>query len=1167
MIQGKIHFRTFKNKVLPSEQTLVNTPDACYLERIVDKEYVYDVEGHAFPSNMSLLLKSTNYEALEFLDVDGRYLTVDNRGRSMVIKPTNVGVESRLDGTPKNKPLPVNTKLPALLGAYFNYAINLPERSAHNINQTITDTINYTLKTSKEVQVFKKVSLIQEVNGIEEKLDTSVPLKYTDYVDIEVRVRRKAHDYAIEYMRVEAPEISFVFEDVQTSYNKTYPFIQTSTTVRFDVKKLEERYEPEKVEVPKVQSNQVDLDFNFTTKERGTFLSTFDEVVKRHPNKDFSWIPKQDYRMVTDDTVEDIVSYLLTFPHLAVDIETTGLRLTFKSIGGKKVPYGDQIVGYIFSGKVGQSFFFPLRMNTVPNLAGGDHNVAFDKYIRPLLRIPSIYHNAQFDAKGAFIYGQPTNLLMDTLVAFKDTYGYERNMNVGLKDLSLSVLGRHSLEITDLTRTGQYGDANFADVPAELVVAYACPDADNTLMLYEYLVKNNILEKYNATRVVDIDSQFALAIAYQEFWGMHIDVDKMPELRETLNAELTKHLGTMKRLINDYNDQRIARGEAEVPEAKVFNPNSVQQVMRVAYEYLQVPVKTKLDKKKGLEKPTLDKGARKKLLKELTEGTVAYEFIHAYQEYSNSYTMVKTFTKNLNTIMTEDGFTFTDVNQFLETGRLSTSKPAYQNYSDAVKVFITGRKGYGISDNDFQSIEYKVIAGLSGEDRLLKAFQDPNTDYHKLQASNMHDVAYELVTPAMRQGAKAFNFGIPFGMGPEALGELLTGSRTEESTAYARKMMVKYFKGQEKVENFFKVTRANAVRDGYSSTYFGRRRYYNKARQSVGTIRRAAGNQPIQGTAADSFKIAATNTYNIIVERGWLGKVLMPGFIHDEMLFEVHESIHPLEWLKVIKEAAELRLQGFPPFYLGWGYGYNWKQAKSIEVVTELQNHLVTVDPWVEYPNWDGDALAFNKWLQQRIDRFEVEKIQNYLEDKSNDGVIMDAVIWGYLATHINSELRKATLQEQVADFAQTYNLSYTITPKDPNEVAKEAAEAGGSTKEQGYEGALDDDYVNDYNDQDSDYQKAKAHQVFIERLEVYGSYTDLDTKTITYIKDEQFLKTILSKTTQTPAYGDYHIQIYDLTEQKLYTTNFYISHSNSRLVNMAWMAQNPHLVAMREGV
>lgn len=1122
------------------------------------KEYTYNFWGYALASRLDLVLQADTENDMYFLDTDGRAQTFAHQGRMFTINPTNVRVETHVDTThPKQMPFPVNKEVPAMLGTYFNFVMGISGSSNIPTNEVITnDTID------KSIKVKANYEMLKAVFG-----ETNIPLyvEDDDYIEAEWSIKRRSNAFDVKKFILKSKYIDIHMVDDGQPDVKRLPWVNSTDTVIFKTARLSDKFEP-KVEEP----DNFDFNFEFTTKEEGAFYNTLEEVQRRYPNKDFSWIEKQDYHMVTDENVEEITEYLLSFPYLAADTETTGLNITYLSMDGVQKPKGDQCVGYVFSGKVGQSYFYPLKMNTVPNLAGGDHFLAFDKYIRPLLRKQTIYHNAQFDAKVAFIYKQPTNLKLDTLVAFKDTYGYERKMEVGLKSLTKQILGRDSIEISDLSRTGRYDDNNFADVPPELVVAYACPDADNTLMLYEYLVNNNILENYNAVQVVDIDSNFSLAIAYQEFWGMHIDVDSMPELKARLAKDCQDNADIMMEVMKERSAEMVAEGKGEIPEIANFNPNSTQQMLKIAYEHLGIPTKFKKDKKKGIDKATLDKGARKSLLKELKEGSREYNFVKAFRDYTDSNNLVKNFTKNLNTIMTEDGITFSEINQFLETGRLSTSKPAYQNYSDGVKLYITGRPGYGISDNDFQSIEYKVIAGLSGDKRLNKAFLDPNTDYHKLQAANMHNIPYELVTGAMRQDAKTFNFGIPFGMGPEALGELLTGKRTREAAEYAKIMIRKYFKGQEDVENFFEVTRANAVRDGYSSTYFGRRRYYDKKVKSVGSIRRAAGNQPIQGTAADSFKIAATNIYTRIIKEGWFGLVLIPGFIHDEMLFEVHNSIHPFEWLKVVKEEAELRFEGFPPFYLGWGYGRTWYQAKKIEIVTELQIRTLARDPWEVYPDWDGDSQKFNDWLHTYIADFEIDKVKEFLLDEKNDGALMDAVAWGYMTPHIDKSLGKAPLQEQISAFSVKYEIDVKNKIKDPADLAKEqkGSDANNDTPTfeefvaSGYADADSIDYADNYANSLNDTTPAAELANFINKIDIYGMYLNYDNKEIIFKKDRTLVNLIIKYrekcTEELLATGQYwKVSLYDDKKGAVEETTVCISNRNRVIIDKVWRNYN----------
>lgn len=1135
----------------------------------VDKQtqFTYNVWGYAFTSNLSLVFDSDRLEALELFDRDGIYRQFQHKGRVVILNSTNVKVETVTDGTAANKPVKPTTKLPVQLGAFFSYMRTIGESNADFV------------ETNKSDELF------------EYKVDTTyLEGKETKYFKSAIGLRRRSHGYDIKYFVVDSTDMNVTLQDIDTSNSKLvrFPYFKVTSTITFSNAKTKAILEEGHVIKPDTEVSDADpdanplLNFEFTSKEtareRGMFLNTLEEVEKRHPNKDFSWIRKQNYQMVTDANATEVVKHLMQYDELAVDTETTGVRITFKSMGLKQGPYSDLPVGYIICGKPGESFFFPLAMHTVPNLCNGDMALAFDKYIRPLLRKPTIYHNAAFDALVAFIFGQPTNLIMDTMVAFQNTYGYEKgkNFKVGLKPLTKRFLGRDSLDIEDLTRSGSYDNANFADVPEALVVAYACPDADNTLQLRHWIRDNNLLESHNANKVVDIDSQFALVIAYQKFWGMHIDTDRIPELNRELKFEMDKHMGIMKSIIEEVNNETIARNLPALPEATVFNPNSSVQVKRVAFEYLDIPIQTKRDKSSGETKSTLDKGARNKLLSILKKDSREYKFIKAFKDYNDSYTMVKNFTKNLDSIMSPDGFTFSDINQFLNTGRLSTKAPAYQNYSVPVKAYITGRKHFGMSDNDFQSIEYKVIAGLSGQPQLIKAFQDPNTDYHKLQAANMFKIPYELVTDAQRKLAKPINFGIPFGMGPESLGENLLGVRSPESTAYAEKMMKRYFSGQEKVKAFFDIRRRDAVRNGYSETKYGRRRYYNKRRQSIGSIRRAAGNQPIQGTAADSFKIAATNVYNYIVKNGLIGKILMPGFIHDEMLFEIHESIHPLEWLRIIKSKAELRLPGFPPFFLGWGYGYSWKEAKKIEVVTELQGILSTGDPYEHYPDWDGDAEKFNAWLKKRIVRYEIEKVMSYVTDAKNDNTVITSVIWGYLTEHIDEDKLHAPLQEQIQNFADLHvkdykALEHVITLIDPSDAKVGADDSDESENDVLSNIELEDlDYTSDtvMTDEERErLERQREHDKIVDRLEIFGDFLDLKNKRVIFeynpelfalakFYKNKYLKELEKNQLTDNKPEEYLVTFYDKTKDVIMNTNAYITDTYRMKIEHVWLAK-----------
>lgn len=964
-----------------------------YYDTEINSQVDYEVWGYSLQQSLKLVLRpltdtSINYFTLDTEHKMEQFFSKNERG--IEIYPTKTVVDTKLNEE-TIKAYTTTRTLPALMGMAYNLLVRMGEQTSIDVNKQMDSegNISYGLN-------MKYVKFDPKANEPSSVLRSGISYP------------RREGAFNVNAFYFEIDTFKFELEKTNEKDSQKLPYAEAKYTVSF-------RMDSVLKNLGFVEDSVEELNFDDGV-ERGMFLESLDEVIERYPNKSLEWIKHRDYHMVNDDNLEETIKYLYTFPHLAVDTETTGLRITFRSKSFKLEPFSDQLVGIIISGKEGEAFFFPVRMNSIPNLCKGDHPRFMERYMKPLLeKIPIILFNAAFDAKVFMIYDIFINLLMDVMVALQDTLGYKKGIKqISLKNMTNTLLNRDAIEISELTRTGSYDDANFADVPENLVLAYACPDSDNTLGLYNYIIDNHILEDHNAMKLVKLDSHFALCIAYQEFYGQHIKVDSIPNLREDLFKSLEDNKNIMLDCMKEVSKELVSKGLDAISEIDNFNPNSTQQMLKIAYQDFKMPLQKKYDKNTRRFKPTLDKGARKTLLQVLKSGSLARKFIKAFQEYSDSNTMVKNFTKNLNSMMSEDGYTFSKVNQFLMTGRLATAEPPYQNYSKSIKPYIVPRPGFGMSDNDYQSIEYKIIAGLSGEPRLLKAFQDPNTDYHRLQASNMFDLDYALITDDLRQEAKGFNFGIPFGMGAESLGEHLRGERSPENTAYAEKMLVKYFVGQDNVKAFFDNRRAWAVRDGYSETVMNRRRYYDKRTTSVGAIRRQAGNQPIQGSAADFFKLAVIRLYYSILKNNWQGKILLSGFIHDEMLIEVHQSIHPLDYLKFLLNQVELRVDGFPPMFIGWGYGANWYQAKTVDVPTQLQYELISHGSDVEYPNWDGDNDKFYYWLEDRKFVFFLKELRLYLSNPENEETTVTPVALGYLKTALSSEFNASKCAKQV---------------------------------------------------------------------------------------------------------------------------------------------------------
>lgn len=567
---------------------------------------------------------------------------------------------------------------------------------------------------------------------------------------------------------------------------------------------------------------------------------TIEEVIAANPDKETKWILEQDYHIVSDDNLEEVIKMFNDWDKpIAYDTETSGLKINFKS----RTNEADQLVGVVLSRKPGEGYYFPLQHKLFPNLCNGDHFYFMDKYMRPILENKQIIcHNLKFDWKVAHIYDINVNCFYDTMLAFGVTKRYEEeSYELGLKALTKNILGRDSFELSDFIMGGSFGDSEIAfwDLPYELVRQYAPADTDNTYALYEFLEREDILNKYNAKKVFEMEITFAKAVAYSEFYGYHIDVEHIPELQEQI-------VGAMKKCQEEM--FKIAGEE--------FNPNSPSQLVKIMYGKLGIE---KVGEKESTDKETLKTLASR----ENPDGSPKYPFVKLLKTYRDNESIYKNFLKRLPEFATTDGYIFPDVLQIgTNTGRVSVKNPNYQGYNDIVKHYVVPRPDFIHFDSDFAQIEQRVLvsyASIMFNDfeslALLKDFDDPDMDYHQYQAARMFNVPYAAVTKSMRQQSKGINFGLPYGMGDESLGTRIFGERNKENTRKAADLRKKFFQGQELIADFFEKVRSGGVQKGYTETQWGRRRYYHRGVFSVAEIRRQAGNHVIQGCELGTTRI------------------------------------------------------------------------------------------------------------------------------------------------------------------------------------------------------------------------------------------------------------------------------------------------------------------------
>lgn len=1087
---------------------------------------VYNVIGTDSASSLRLRMSSNKYDDILFM-ASGKEDGDELWERTIEIKVSTVTVETHVSLDPNGKKIksPINTEMFCRIGAFIRYI------KSHCYVKYIDGYIGLQLASgdyTPESETSYKVPL-----GTSGEF-ANIRLKFDEIVELSASYG----GISVELLSNREEEILPAPKDGVTkgiAFNKEYLY--------FDL-------EEQSVEL----SNTV----------IGGIYRNLEEVMRAHPEKEFEWLLGKNYQIVTDETLEEVCDYIYNYDgYVYYDTETTGLNITFKS----RIGQGDQCVGIILSVVDGESFFFPMQMKSIKNLCGGDHFYFMEKYIRRILEDKKIVvHNLSFDWKVSYIYDINANIVDDTLTMIALTLGQEKkSLTLKLKELTAMFLHRDSLELNDLVIDSEWGenDIRFWDLPEELVRLYACADTDNTRGLHRYVKQSDLLTKYNAHKVYEIEIAFGFAVAYQEFYGHREDVDNLKELRKEIEEGIEKYYNLMKDLIGHD-----------------FNPNSPKQLVSILYKELGIPEQR--SRKTG--NLTTDKETLKKL-GELTdiEGNTMYPFcayLLKYREYEGVRKIIDKFPE----LATPDGYLFSSVMQFgTTTGRVSINNPNYQSYNDPVKKNIVPRPGFYMFDTDYSSVEYRVLGNMSGNKMIKERFYDPDFDYHTYQASRMYQVPYASVTPKLRKAAKGINFGLPYGMGDESLGIRIFGEASAINTKKAESLRRSYFKGQEDIQVFFDSARNKGVKDNFTETYFGRRRYYDRSKFSVSSIRRQAGNQVIQGTAADIYKLAVGRVFKRICKEGWLGKVLFSGFIHDELLGEVSLDIDPMKFLKVLREEFEVKIKdsdGTPwcPLYMGFGWGTSWYQAKKTEVPIKLQWEFVDKYGETGYPLWDGDCKKFCDSIPDLISEFEVRDCGVQLLDPNNQGKEIKPALNSAIIDIVKGDtkaymevLDKGTLTDEDIDFlknkmyfscdfvdsdgnpileikdclkkaveSKKYNLDtqdaidafcmfHNIDRSKVNILSIPDVDVSSSTNG----GTLDSSYFDD----DEEDTASMLEVAINNRINTLGMYLDVDNKTLkALLVPDNYMQFIKSHTTKEGS-GGYRLYFRDMANQTDYIT------------------------------
>ena len=375
--------------------------------------------------------------------------------------------------------------------------------------------------------------------------------------------------------------------------------------------------------------------------------------------------------------------------------------------------------------------------------------------------------------------------------------------------------------------------------------------------------------------------------------------------------ELHKYSKELEVLIKNYEEEIYKMAGEE------FNINSPKQLGVILFEKLRLPYGKKTKTGYSTSADVLE---RIRLEDPIVEKVLSYRQVAKLKS---------TYTDGLEAYIREDGRIHCKLNQLVTaTGRLSSTEPNLQNIPIRMelgkkirKAFIP-KEGHVFVDADYSQIELRIMAHLSGDEELIKAYQSEE-DIHRITASHVFKVPLDEVTDMQRRNAKAVNFGIIYGISSFGLGENLGISRKD-----AEKYINDYFKAYPKVKTYLDSLVQKGIEDGYVKTYFGRIRPIpelssnNFMKRQFGE--RIAMNSPVQGTAADIIKIAMNNVNKRLKREYPDSKLLLQ--IHDELLIEAKEEDR-LAVAAILKEemmkAADLKVK----LSVEVKFGYDWYDA------------------------------------------------------------------------------------------------------------------------------------------------------------------------------------------------------------------------------------------------
>ncbi len=662
-----------------------------------------------------------------------------------------------------------------------------------------------------------------------------------------------------------------------------------------------------------------------------------------------------------------------TYPLRGFDTETTGTDVSM---------YGeDYLVGIILGSDTETSTYFPFRHT-------GDFNLPMS-FLPELMQVvikhqdKTVAHNKKFDRETILKEGYDLKIKWDTMelsIIWNPTIGKGIH---GEKQLMYELDGRHYLELSEIFINSK--DINFAVLPVNIILPYACPDGINPLKLMEDLM-SKIPEHQHL--LVELECALADVKADQEYYGMRVDTRKFEKQYRNCNYVLDMLLKAFRTLTQE--DGNI--NSPIVLSNLLYNKMHCKVLLRtktgqasVSMNAIKKLAKQKARKMHNITEDLVDLNGNVVIkAKELASSAYpALVILAKYKEYLKLKTaFYSRFERTMKT-----GRIFFWINQNgAATGRQSS--PMHQLPPELKDIMLSDSDDRDLWGPDYSQVELRMIAYLAGEKDLIEMSSDPDNDIHRVIGSLITGKPMWAITPEERSVGKRRNFGVVYLISKFGLaGQLFGPGYTAENVHFAGQQLDDFFKRFKRINRYIKRNAAKVQEKGYMETaWFKRKRLFkeifdpNIEPSKKASILRMANNVPVQGTAADLLKLAEVKIDAYIRKKGW-NAIQEDGYplvrlmlsIHDECLFSVHNSIPYEEIVEMITTCMEIPVDGAPPFFVQPARMENWGEHSNDAVAMPIKYR----DKIIEDYHRTGKSVFKQSWFKLELSDESIQDIAN----------------------------------------------------------------------------------------------------------------------------------------------------------------------------------------------